>query len=264
MINSRELCWLTTTKCNQHCKYCHRFADKKDLNNEEYMQIISKLADYGVKELTLGGGEALLVDNIVDIINFATRFDIKLKLVTNGILLLKESNLPILNQLSKITLSIDSTVDQTNEILGRGVHHYENIKKVLNSISQLDNPPEVNINSVANKFNLGDFYNLSQFIKQYKTISHWRIFRFCPLRDSALKNREMFEISNNEFLTIQNNVVNLDLPFSIDFRNYEDMGKKYLLITPDGNLCISNNLQDEVVGNMLYEDLSSFFTNNKS
>lgn len=34
-----ELCWLTTEKCNQNCKYCDRFLEQGNLSTEDYLNI---------------------------------------------------------------------------------------------------------------------------------------------------------------------------------------------------------------------------------
>lgn len=57
----KELCWLMTTKCNQSCGYCDRFLKEDELNDEEYQRILKKLIEYEVKQITFGGGEALIL-----------------------------------------------------------------------------------------------------------------------------------------------------------------------------------------------------------
>lgn len=262
MTNVRELCWLTTTKCNQKCKYCHRFVKKKNLNSDEYIKVLNKLIDYGVNKLTFGGGEAMLVDNFTEIVNLAYDRGIKLKLVTNGILLLKKEYSSILDKFSTITLSIDSISNNTNELLGRGIEHFKTIKNVLDMFQERDTKVEIVINSVATNVNLNDFYDLARFIEGYR-VSHWRIFRFCPLRESSVLNRDFFEISEEDFNNLHNQVQQYKLPFTVDYRNYDEMETKYLLITPDGQLCISNNLRDEMVGSMIEDDLRKYFVNSE-
>lgn len=45
----------------------------------------------------------------------------------------------------------------------------------------------------------------------------------------------------------------------LQFRNYEDMSEKYLLISPEGKLYISTNMKDIVVGDMLKDNLEKYF-----
>lgn len=41
-----ELCWLTTEKCNQGCKYCDRFTTEESLSIDDYEMILNKLISY--------------------------------------------------------------------------------------------------------------------------------------------------------------------------------------------------------------------------
>ena len=60
----KEICWNITARCNQACKYCHRFLNVKDLTYEENLKILSKLSQSGATEITWTGGEALLVEKV--------------------------------------------------------------------------------------------------------------------------------------------------------------------------------------------------------
>ena len=36
-----EICWNITARCNQNCKYCHRFLNLQDLSFDENLQILN-------------------------------------------------------------------------------------------------------------------------------------------------------------------------------------------------------------------------------
>ncbi len=255
---SKEICWLMTTHCNQSCKYCHRFLDINDLSDIEYHQILEKLITYKVDYITLGGGEALLINNIEQLINKMYNAKIRIKLVTNGLLITPKLKRTILNKISNITFSIDSLNEITNENLGRGKNHYENIRASLDLLNSMKNPPEVCINTVITKINIVDIQEFPDFLKKYN-IKQWRIFRFCPIRELSLKNREHFEITNDNFKKIKEFIKNINLKINVKFRDYDEMDSEYLLITPKGELCVSVNNKDQIVGNMIHDNLSKYF-----
>lgn len=253
-----ELCWLTTGNCNQKCYYCDRFHKSEDLTSENYNIILGKLINYGVTHLTFGGGESLLVSCFEQIVKEAFRHGIHLKLVTNGKLIPQYSNL--IQYFDEITLSIDSLNSVTNEKLGRGSEHYNNVYNAINVIKDTKEDILLNINSVVTKINLDEVIEMKNQIVKWD-IHEWRIFRFCPLRETALKNRSDFEITNEQFLQVTEVINNMKLNCKIQFRNYVDMEKGYLLITPEGKLCVSRDMQDIVVGDMISDDLSAWFAN---
>ena len=251
-----ELCWLTTDNCNQNCSYCDRFHRTKDLTKEKYLTILDKLIDYGTKYLTFGGGESLLVDCFGEIVKKAYQNGIHIKLVTNGKLI--PSNADLIEYFDEITLSIDSLDSDINESLGRGANHFDNICTSIEAIRNVKEDAFININSVVTRINVNDVINMSDQVRKWN-IRQWRIFRFCPLRETALKNRNMFEISDEQFMNIEKTIGDLNLDCKVQFRNYADMEKGYLLITPDGKLCVSRDMQDVIVGDMITDNLYSWF-----
>ena len=251
-----ELCWLTTTRCNQNCEYCDRFLDYTDLNSNQYSFILDKLISYGVNRLTFGGGESLLVDAFSDIVKKAAANGMHLKLVTNGILL--QNKLELIPYFDEITFSIDSADTNTNIILGRGANHYHNVNSAIDRIKNSSPNTRINVNSVVTKINYSQTIELAQHIKQWN-VQQWRIFRFCPLRGAAVRNRDMFEISSFLFRDVCKCIDKLGLSCSVQFRDYEDMENGYLLISPSGKLCVSRDLKDVVVGDMLLDDLTQWF-----
>ncbi len=251
-----EICWLTTSNCNQSCKYCDRFLEKSDISDEDYLAILHKLISYNVKRLTFGGGESLLVGCFGIIVQCAAEHGIHLKLVTNGKLLPQNENL--LQYFDEITLSLDSADPNINTLMGRGADHFSNVSKVIGLIKKATYRTRVNINTVVTKINLGKVIELASHIQEWD-IQQWRIFRFCPLRETAVLNRNIFEIDAMQFQSVKTSIEALELKCLVQFRDYEDMENGYLLITPAGNLCVSRDLKDVVVGSMLSDDLSQWF-----
>ena len=251
-----ELCWLTTEKCNQHCNYCDRFLEQGSLSTESYLNILEKLISYGIKQLTFGGGESLLVACFGDIVKKSVENGIRLKLVTNGQLIPQYSHLiPYFNE---ITLSLDAVDPSINEELGRGANHLDNVQRAISIIKSQNKKTSININTVVTKINLNEVKKMVALVKKWN-INQWRIFRFCPLRGIALRNRKTFEITDKQFSEVCEIVKQIKLNCAVQFRNYEDMEKGYLLITPEGRLCVSREMKDIEVGDMLKDDLKNWF-----
>lgn len=253
----KEICWNITARCNQACKYCHRFLNIKDLSYEENNRILVMLYENGIKNITWTGGEALLLEGIDDLLEKSYELGIKNKLITNGKLLSKNRIDKLYKYLDSITLSIDSVDNNINYSLGRGKGHFQEIKYILDYIKEKGYSIKVRINSVICKNNLSNFDDLIKFLNNYN-IHSWRIFKFMPLREKSIINKELFDISIDEYLKIVENIKQESIIKNIDTRIEEDMEKKYILILANGDIVITNNGKDEKVGNALTDYIDKY------
>ena len=252
----REVCWNITTKCNQNCKYCHRFLGINDLCYEENEKILENLIQDGITDITWTGGEALLYPNIMGLLKKAKENGINNKLITNGLLLAQNNEMKeICNYLDTLTLSIDSTNSEVNAELGRGINHYNNIKTILEYVK--DKELKLNINTVVSKKNIDQLDELGNFLNSYK-INSWRIFQFMPLRETAEKNRQQFEITDAEFENKKSVFEKFENIGNVDYRQEKDMEDKYVLLVANGDIVKTENGKDVKKGNALYQNLMNF------
>ena len=252
-----EICWNITARCNQNCKYCHRFLNLQDLSFDENLQILNNLYDSGINSITWTGGEALLLSGIDELLKISYEKGIKNKIITNGKLLTPERINKIYKYLDSITLSIDSTSDDINESLGRGRYHYTEIKEILDYIKEKEYEVKIRINSVVCKNNLSNFNDLIDFLNNYNIYS-WRIFKFMPLREKAVINKELFDIPLSIYDKVVSYIKTNSNIENIDTRIEEDMEKKYVLILANGDIVITNNGKDEKVGNALTDYMENY------
>lgn len=249
----KEVCWLITTKCNQNCKYCHRFLHIEDLTYEENEKILMKLIRAGVTHITFSGGEALLYPNILNLLKIAKRYGIKSKLITNGVMLAKNKDIQeICDYLDSLTLSIDSIDNNINKEMGRGESHFANIRTVLEYLKGKE--LTVNINTVVSKMNLDSIQELGEFLNNYN-INSWRIFKFMPLRETAKENQEKFEISKDEFKLSKEIFEKYKNIRNIQYREEQDMEDKYVLIISNGDIMRTENGIDVKKGNALEQSI---------
>lgn len=254
MVN-KEVCWNITARCNQACKYCHRFLYPRDLTFEENKKVLNNLISLGINAITWTGGEALLVERIDELLKISYENGIKNKIITNGKLLTNDMIDKIYQYLDSVTLSIDSIDNDINHELGRGYNHYEEVKNALDYITKQKYDVKIRINSVVFKSNLDSFKELNTFLNNYNIYS-WRIFKFMPLRETAVKNKDKFDISMDEYDKIINYIKNNSIIKNIDTRIQSDMEKKYILILANGDIVITNNGKDNIVGNALTDKVT--------
>lgn len=255
-MQKKRVCWNITTKCNQNCKYCHRFLGINDLTYEENKEILNNLIKDGVNNITWTGGEALLYPNLKELLKISKENGIKNKLITNGMVLAQNENMrEILDYLDSLTLSLDTINDDTNEELGRGRNHFEEVKVILDYVKGRN--LKVNINTVVSKKNINEMEQLGEFLNNYN-ISKWKFFKFMPLRETAEKNKDEFAITDAEFEQTKNVFRNFGNIGETDFRQEKDMEDKYTLLIANGDIIKTEHGVDVKKGNALYQNPVEF------
>lgn len=127
--------WGITRKCNLKCKtcYCER-TNKEELSKEEIFKVIDQLSSLGVPHIIFGGGEPLVKENFLDILEYAVNKGFVIDIDTNGILL----NENLINAfgsigINRIDISLDGSNEETNDFIrGKGT-----FKKIIYSIKML-------------------------------------------------------------------------------------------------------------------------------
>ncbi len=159
---------LLTYKCNFQCSYCYlrdAYKDIRELDTEQWIQAIRRLKDVGIKKFCITGGEALVRDDIVEILQEIKTDDCEVDLLTNGSLLAEKfSELdPLIDHL---VISLDS-LDYDTQATTRSNYGYQ---KILNAIELYSktNPQKLQVRAVINKHNLNQMNDFSQKLnRQY-------------------------------------------------------------------------------------------------
>lgn len=256
-----EVCWVLTTRCNENCKYCYRFLNIQDVEYEKNEAVLRKLIKDGVKEITWTGGEALLYKGFTNLLKIAKENNIKSKLITNGTLMANNNDIrEICEYLDSLTLSLDSVDDNVNITLGRGKQHFSNIKTILEFLK--DKKLKVTINTVVSKVNIEHLKELGEFISNYN-VNAWRIFKFTPLRETAKRNKNDFEITDDEFNSKRDLLNSFTKINKIEYRQGDDFENKYLNIIGEGIVTKTENGVDITVGNILEENFEDILKNSE-
>lgn len=255
-MQEKEICWNITTKCNQNCRYCHRFLNIADLDIEENKKILMKLIRDNITDITWTGGEALLYPGLSELLKIAHENGIRNKLITNGIVLAGNEKMKSIYQyLDSLTLSIDSVSDKINKEIGRGEEHYKNIKQILEYLKGRN--LNTTINTVLSQKNIQNIQELGEFLSQYD-ITAWRVFKFMPLRETAQINKEEFEITDDQFERSKQIFRKFTKISKIEFRTEQDMEDKYVLIVANGDIIQTQDGKDVKKGNARYKNLTEF------
>jgi radical SAM protein with 4Fe4S-binding SPASM domain len=113
-----------TKKCNLRCKHCYLEAGNQadqELSTKEIKRLLDNLKSIGGISVAFGGGEALMRDDCIELMEYAISKDLLISLGTNGTLIdrplaKKLARLPI-----KIQISLDGATEATHDYLrGKG------------------------------------------------------------------------------------------------------------------------------------------------
>lgn len=134
-----------TQRCNLRCKYCQIWKEPvEELDTAKTKKIIDRLDEMGVAMLSITGGEPLLRDDIGEIINYANRRGLYVRLTSNGMLPLAKYKDLLKTKIDGISISldgvkgIDTPYSKINpKILKTIKYIYENKGKITLSISSV-------------------------------------------------------------------------------------------------------------------------------
>ena len=99
-------------------------------------------------------------------------------------------------------------------------------------------------------------------MKDYN-IYAWRLFKFTPLRETAKRNQEYFDISDLEFNDKKKILNKFKDNFKIEYRQGDDFENKYLNIINDGEITKTENGVDIVIGKVLEDNFAKVLINSE-
>jgi 12,18-didecarboxysiroheme deacetylase len=108
--------WNVTRRCNLNCVHCyshsHGSVVSDDLSTEEAKSMIKDLALFGSPVILFSGGEPLIREDILDLIEYARKSGLRAVISTNGTLITKELALSLKDMgLSYVGISLDGLED---------------------------------------------------------------------------------------------------------------------------------------------------------
>ena len=159
-----------TNRCNVNCLYCHHdgmVKSKDEMTPDEIFAICKIAKDLGVRKIRLSGGEPLIRDDIVEIVEkiASLGFD-DISITTNGILLEKYAEQLKSAGLDRVNVSLDTLNPETYKFITKKDHLAKAKDGILKAV-EVDLYP-VKINMVLMKgINEDEVEDMFEFCKEH-------------------------------------------------------------------------------------------------
>ena len=242
VIDSKKVCLSLTTKCNQKCVNCYDFPAQDNLPYEKNIRVLENLKLLGITKIIWSGGECLMVDKILNLLNHSKKLGMDNRLVTNGRLLTQEVINELCNLVSRINISVDSLDPRINLALGKYLPHeklgdYE--KMILDKLSMAKKSNlEVGAYTTVFKQNIDKIQEVGNMVNNLK-VDEWHLQPFCSIRGQAAKKRHTSNVSKKKFCALFDNMKK-QFP-SLNITKQENIPHGYYVVSPSGKLILTQN-----------------------
>ncbi len=158
-----------TENCNLNCLHCY-LGEKGcvDMELGAVQKAIGEFGELGWK-LLLTGGEPLLNKNFWEILDFASRFPIRIELLTNGTLITKEVAKRLKEMVHVVQISIDGLEAGHDALRGEG-----SFRMAVKGIENAARYVPVSAATIIHSGNLGEFEELGKFLESLG-VSEWSL-----------------------------------------------------------------------------------------
>ena len=157
-----------TRRCNLRCAKC-RVIERQtpELPLSEWKKIMDRMSEWGTAIVTVQGGEAMLREDIYDILDYASK-KFSVTFFTNATLLDKEKiDKLIATGINNLGMSLDSLSAAKEAKMGRGSQAVKKVIETMEYMQTLKKKPKVTINMVAVKQNIDEVIDLAGKLRSF-------------------------------------------------------------------------------------------------
>lgn len=216
LISPIKISMNITKKCNLRCKQC--FSNSGEVNEQELTtKNICKLFDemnkHGTFFICIGGGEPLMREDLMDILDYGKSKQLAISIVSNGLLLDKKL-IERLNymELDTFWISLDGLEFNHDYLRGKG-----SFKKAIESIQLLSKYCKCK-KAIRVSLNRNNIHEVKDLIKIAEENS-FDIIRFTPLIEFGRAKNENLTISQIQYIEFMNQIKKIQSKVEIIYPN---------------------------------------------
>lgn len=270
MFNNKNLFIALTYRCNAFCKKCMtRYHINKDIEmSKETIDRIFSLTDKNMYEgyISVGTGEPLLYDNFNYFVNGMLNINskIKLRLLTNGMLLSCDNKKAIFNDRITWGVTMDGMKQETLTFLQKGVD-IEKVKSNVSKVAKKYGGDKLYLNFTVTNANINEILSFFKFAVEndiYEIyLTELKIFSGYEndLMKYKVNHDEYFDEKIEEARRYLTNRGISTHGINIDKKTYRCKCYERNLASPmidvDGSVSFCAGREDVIVGNIMDENI---------
>jgi radical S-adenosyl methionine domain-containing protein 2 len=214
---------------------------------EKCKTIIRAIKDADIYKITFSGGEPTLHPYIKELIVFAKELGLTTSIVTNGTRITSDFIKQLKGCLDIVAISIDSAVEETEKLLGRGTGtHVERSQRVCELIHK--EGLRLKVNTVVTTVNYME--DMRSYINMVLP-ERWKVFQFLPIQGENDAESDNLSVTKDQFnLFIRTNSKNISVPIVPE--DNDAMTSSYIIVDPLGYI-MQNHQGRYIRGKSLFE-----------
>jgi MoaA/NifB/PqqE/SkfB family radical SAM enzyme len=227
-----------THKCAMSCEWCYVPFGSPSANGDVVNRVISRIADLGFTNLTIGGGDPFQYSFISKTLRHARSVNLFVHIDTHGKSLHQSvANLELIEEtVDLLGLPLDGSKSQLHDQMRNTLNHFDLVCRRIEWLRPLLSL--IKINTVVSAVNAQDMLELGELIKTIAP-TRWSLYQYWPLGPAAGVESK-YSISNVEFAKVTSilHKAMRDGKPSIEVNHRESRRGTYPIIDHDGNVFV--------------------------
>src|SRR3990167_317111 len=232
-------------------------------STENILSFLSAAKKRGYSKITLCGGDPLSRPDIIELLREIKKLGFFIVLDTVGTPILGEASTIFYGRslVKKINeADIAKYVDivgiplegPSNEIIAlfrtERTHQLDEQILILKKLSTVK--ANICINTVVHKGNIDHIEKLSFIVSDIRGIKKWQLFQFMPIGPLGYKNRNMYEVNDEDFFSLKDNITKKYKEeflknVSIEFKAKAERKGNYMFVDSEGLAWVPSITMDE-------------------
>lgn len=185
------IAWEVTRACAYACVHCRadamHVADPNELNTEEALRLIDRLADFGSPILIFTGGDPMMRKDLHELIAYATQKGLRCSLTPTATALPTTARLEKVRDagIRRIALSLDAPSAEIHDHFRQVAGSWQRTMDILHRAQEIG--ISVQVNTTISKHNVDILDEMVPFIQEVGAVQ-WSLFFLVPTGRAQVKN----------------------------------------------------------------------------